>query len=70
VEALTNSVNDRNCIVREYACRALGRMGPGAISAVPVLLVASTDDWHGGTRKSAQAALKAIQPVPAPTPAN
>jgi HEAT repeat protein len=70
LEALTLSVNDRHCIVREYACRALGRLGPEAISAVPVLIVASTDDWHGGTRKSALAALKAIQPVPVAAPAN
>lgn len=70
LEALTKSVNDRNCIVREYACRALGRMGPEAASAVPVLNVASTDDWHGGTRKAALAALKAIQPAPAPAPVN
>jgi HEAT repeat protein len=70
LEALTKCVNDRNCIVREYSCRALGRMGPEAASAVSVLNMASTDDWHGGTRKSALAALKAIQPAPAPAPAN
>ena len=66
LEPLARCVNDRNCIVREYACRALGRMGPEAATAVPVLLVAASGDWHGGVRKSAAAALIAIQPVPAP----
>jgi HEAT repeat protein len=69
LDPLTKSVNDPNCLVREYACRAVGRMGPAAAPAVPVLIAAATEDWHGGTRKSAAAALQAIQPVAAP-PAN
>jgi HEAT repeat protein len=44
VRELTRALNDRRWWVRSDAARALGKIGPGAVSAVPALQAARKDE--------------------------
>jgi len=60
VPALTAATYDKDDFVREYAARALGRIGPEAVSAVPELLDLLRKDEERDVREHAAKSLGLI----------
>jgi HEAT repeat protein len=60
VAALTAALKDDDAFVRRDAARVLGKFGPDAADATPVLIAAAFRDHNAHVRKAAAAAVKQI----------
>ena len=66
VPSLIAGLSDEQAMVRNYAARALGKIGEGAVSAVPSL-IAALDDEDSTVRYNASEALKSFGPHAIPS---
>jgi HEAT repeat protein len=65
VAALTAALKDEDAFVRRDAARALGKFGPDAAEAAPLLTAAAHRDHNAHVRKAAADAVKQIDPAAA-----
>jgi HEAT repeat protein len=65
VAALTTALKDEDAFVRRDAAHALGKFGPDAADATPVLTAAALRDHNAHVRKAASDAVKKIDPAAA-----